>query len=184
MSKTDDREILILFHERKEVDQAFRLLVDKYKESLYWHIRKIVLSHDDTHDVLQNVFIKAWQGLQNFRYDASLYTWLYRIATNESLNFLTEKSRRTYGHSESVSRLLEEQLASDTYFDGDAIQGELQRAILKLTERQRLIFNMRYFDEIKYEDMAQILECATGTLKATYHTAVKKIEEYLKLVEN
>lgn len=184
MNKTEDQYILVLFHEHNEPQQAFRLLVDQYREPLYWHIRKIVIAHDDTHDVLQNVFIKVWQGLQNYRYDAALYTWLYRIATNESLNFLAEKARRTYGYSEAVTNMLEEKLQADIYFDGDEIQRELQRAILRLSERQRLIFNMRYFDEIKYEDMAQILDCAVGTLKATYHTAVKKIEEYLKLVEN
>ncbi|MGL5683210.1 MAG: RNA polymerase sigma factor [Marinifilaceae bacterium] len=183
MNKIDDSQIVRLFHE-KNPEQAFRLLVDAYKEPLYWHIRRIVIGHDDTHDVLQNVFLKAWQGLKNYRYEAGLYTWLYRIATNESLNFLNEKSRRTFGYQEDITQMLTEKLVADPYFDGNRIQMELQQAILQLSERQRLVFNMKYYEEMKYEDMATILDCAVGTLKATYHTAVKKIEQYLKLVEN
>ena len=163
MEFIEDDEIIRLFHERKREQEAFRLLVNKYKERLYWHIRKIVINHDDTDDLLQNVFVKIWQGLQEFRNDSKLYTWMYRIATNESLNFLNEKS--------------------DTYFSGDKIQKELQRAILTLSERQRLIFNMKYFDDMPYEDMADVLGVAVGTLKATYHNAVKKIEENLKIVD-
>ena len=138
MEFIEDDEIIRLFHERKREQEAFRLLVNKYKERLYWHIRKIVINHDDTDDLLQNVFVKIWQGLQEFRNDSKLYTWMYRIATNESLN---------------------------------------------LSERQRLIFNMKYFDDMPYEDMADVLGVAVGTLKATYHNAVKKIEENLKIVD-
>ena len=132
---------------------------------------------------LQNVFVKIWQGLQEFRNDSKLYTWMYRIATNESLNFLNEKSRKVYGNSDEISVYLENTLESDTYFSGDKIQKELQRAILTLSERQRLIFNMKYFDDMPYEDMADVLGVAVGTLKATYHNAVKKIEENLKIVD-
>ena len=148
MEFIEDDEIIRLFHERKREQEAFRLLVNKYKERLYWHIRKIVINHDDTDDLLQNVFVKIWQGLQEFRNDSKLYTWMYRIATNESLNFLNEKSRKVYGNSDEISVYLENTLESDTYFSGDKIQKELQRAILTLSERQRLIFNMKYFDDM------------------------------------
>jgi len=178
-----DNEIIELFHLKNKKEEAFRLLVDKYKEKLYWHIRKIVLSHEDSNDILQNTFVKIWQGLKEFRYESGLYTWMYRIATNESLNFLNEKSRKVYGNSDEISVYLENTLESDTYFSGDKIQKELQRAILTLSERQRLIFNMKYFDDMPYEDMADVLGVAVGTLKATYHNAVKKIEENLKIVD-
>ena len=189
MEFIEDDEIIRLFHERKREQEAFRLLVNKYKERLYWHIRKIVINHDDTDDLLQNVFVKIWQGLQEFRNDSKLYTWMYRIATNESLNFLNEKSRKVYGNSDEISVYLENTLESDTYFSGDKIQKELQRAILTLSERQRLIFNMKYFDDMPYEDMADVLGVAVGTLKATYHNAVKKNRRksqnrgYLKLIK-
>ena len=172
-----------MFHLKNKKEEAFRLLVDKYKEKLYWHIRKIVLSHEDSNDILQNTFVKIWQGLKEFRYESGLYTWMYRIATNESLNFLNEKSRKVYGNSDEISVYLENTLESDTYISGDKIQKELQRAILTLSERQRLIFNMKYFDDMPYEDMADVLGVAVGTLKATYHNAVKKIEENLKIVD-
>lgn len=176
-----DQDIIQLFHARKDENKAFRMLVERYKERLYWHIRKIVLSHEDTDDVLQNTFVKIWKGIREFRYESQLFTWMYRVATNEALNFLQEKRRKTYGNSESISEMLENQLESDPYFSGDAIQYELQKAVLKLPERQRLIFNMKYFDDMKYDEMAEVLGVAVGTLKATYHTAVKKIEDTLKV---
>ena len=179
----DDEEIIELFHVQHKEQEAFRQLVDKYKEKLYWHIRKIVLNHEDTDDILQNVFVKIWQGLKEFRYEAKLYTWMYRIATNESLNFLAEKKRKVFGNSDEISDYLENTLESDPYFSGDKIQMELQKAILTLSERQRLIFNMKYYDDMAYEDIAEILGVAVGTLKATYHNAVKKIEESLKIVD-
>ncbi len=173
----------MLFHRQEGEQKAFRLLVDKYKERLYWHIRKIVISHEDTDDVLQNVFVKVWQGLKEFRNDSKLYTWMYRIATNEALNFLNEKRRKVYGNTEELSAFLENTLESDVYFSGDDIQKELQKAILQLPDRQRMVFNMKYFDDMPYEEMAEILKVAVGTLKATYHQAVKKIEHYLKIVD-
>ncbi|WP_251621754.1 RNA polymerase sigma factor [Odoribacter lunatus] len=179
----EDKEIIELFHLKGEKEKAFRLLVNRYKERLYWHIRKIVLNHEDTDDILQNVFVKIWQGLSEFRYEAKLFTWMYRIATNEAINFLNEKKRKVFGNSGEITTLLENTLESDVYFNGDSIQQELQRAILHLSERQRLIFNMKYFDDMSYEDIAEVLEVAIGTLKATYHNAVKKIEEYLKIAD-
>lgn len=184
MKNLSDKEILELFHSRRKQEEAFRLLVDQYKERLYWHIRKIVLNHEDTDDVLQNTFVKVWQGLQEFRYESRLYTWMYRIATNEALNFLSEKKRKVFGYADEITPLLENTLESDAYFSGDKIQQELQRAILHLSERQRLIFNMKYFDDMSYEDIAEILEVAIGTLKATYHNAVKKIEESMRIVDS
>ena len=151
---------------------------------MYWHIRKIVINHDDTDDLLQNVFVKIWQGLQEFRNDSKRYTWMYRIATNESLNFLNEKSRKVYGNSDEISVYLENTLESDTYFSGDKIQKELQRAILTLSERQRLIFNMKYFDDMPYGGYGR---CAGSGCRDPesdmHHNAVKKIEENLKIVD-
>lgn len=183
MENPDDEYIIHLFHEEKREEEAFRCLVDKYKERLYWHIRKILISHEDTDDVLQNVFVKIWQGMREFRFESKLYTWMYRIATNESLNFLDEKRRKVYGNSDEISGFLENTLESDPFFSGDEIQRELQKAILTLSDRQRLVFNMKYFDDLSYEDMARILDVAVGTLKATYHNAVKKIEASLKIID-
>lgn len=180
----EDNEIIELFHLKNKKEEAFRLLVDKYKEKLYWHIRKMVLNHEDTNDILQNTFVKIWQGLKEFRYESGLYIWMYRIATNESINFLNEKKRKVYGNSGEITEALENILESDVYFSGDEIQKELQKAILKLTDRQRLIFNMKYFDDMPYEDIAAILEVAVGTLKATYHNAVKKIEENMRIIDS
>lgn len=183
MENLDDKYIIHLFHDEKREEEALRCLVDKYKERLYWHIRKILISHEDTDDVLQNVFVKIWQGMKEFRLESKLYTWMYRIATNESLNFLDEKRRKVYGNSDEISGFLENTLESDPFFSGDEIQRELQKAILTLSDRQRLVFNMKYFDDLSYEDMARILDVAVGTLKATYHNAVKKIEASLKIVD-
>ena len=179
----EDDEIIRLFHTEKGEERAFRELVNKYSKRLYWHIRKIVISHEDSDDVLQETFVKVWQGLKDFRHDSKLFTWMYRIATNEAINFLAEKKRRPHGNSQEITPLLENQLESDIFFSGDAIQKELQRAILRLPERQRLVFNMKYFDDMKYEDMAEILNVAVGTLKATYHNAVKKIEASLRIAD-
>lgn len=184
MNGITDKEILVLFQDPDKRNQAFSLLVKNYQERLYWHIRKIVLSHEDAHDVIQNTFIKIWKGLIKFRYDSQLYTWMYRIATNEALSFLKEKQKKQMAFTnEKVENMLLRTLESDSYFDGDAAQKMLQRAILTLPEKQRLVFNMRYFDEIKYEDLSQILETSVGALKASYHHAVKKIESFLKQQE-
>jgi len=159
---------------------AFQKLVETYQERLYWHIRKIVISHSDADDVLQNVFIKVWKNLDSFRGDSSLYTWLFRIATNESLTFLSQQKRRSVFNESFNNDYLSEQLKSDENIDGTAIQKMLQQAILTLPDKQRLVFNMKYFDDIKYNEMSEILETSVGALKASYHHAVKKIEEYFK----
>tara|TARA_B110000967_G_scaffold81559_1_gene84272 strand:+ start:3520 stop:4062 length:543 start_codon:yes stop_codon:yes gene_type:complete len=158
---------------------AFKTLVELYKERLYWHIRKIVISHDDSDDVLQNTFIKIVRNIHNFKGDSKLFTWMYRIATNEAITFLNSKARRHQISDETLQQLTLENLKADIYFEGDEIQLKLQNAIAQLPKKQQLVFNMRYFDAIKYKDMSEILETSEGALKASYHIAVKKIKSYL-----
>lgn len=183
LSMTEDQQILDSLKDPSQKEWAFRLLISQYKERLYMHIRKMVLNHDDADDVLQNSLIKVWNGLDTFRGESSLFTWLYRIATNESITFINQRKRRMLPGSNEANEFLVETLESDPYFDGDKWQLLLQRAIAVLPDKQRLVFNMKYFDEIKYEDMAEILNTSVGALKASYHHAVKKIEEYLKIHE-
>lgn len=180
MSHYSDDELLALFKDTKSRNYAYNLLVQKYQERLYWHIRKIVIAHEDADDVLQNTFIKIWKGLESFKAESQLYTWMYRIATNESINWLNKKRKRFFVPLVNVERRLTDSLTSDPYFSGDAIQLKLQKAILTLPEKQRLVFNMKYYDEMKYEEIAEILDTSVGALKASYHHAVKKIEQYLK----
>ena len=161
-------------------ETAFSELVSNYKERLYWHIRRIVLDHDDTDDVLQNTFIKVFQNINSFKEESAVYTWLYRIATNEALSFLKKKATIFNTSSEELQSFLVENLKADVYFDGDEIQLKLQQAIASLPEKQRLVFNMKYYEEMKYEDISKILDTSVGGLKASYHHAVKKIEAFLK----
>lgn len=174
-----DNELVVIFRDEGKRNYAFNLIVKRYQERLYWHIRKILIDHSDTDDTLQETFLKAWNGLNNFRDESSLFTWLYRIGTNEALTFLRKRKRRTILSLSSVEHTLSESLESDSYFNGDAAQKELQKAILTLPEKQRIVFNLKYFEEMKYEEMAEILETSVGSLKASYHHAVKKIEKYL-----
>lgn len=160
-------------------EQAFRKLVSTYGQRLYWHIRKMVLDHDDADDVLQNTFIKVYKHIDSFKADSKLYTWLYRIATNEAINFLNKKSRRSMVAAEEVQQRALDKLEADVYFEGDAIQLALQKAIASLPERQRLVFNMKYFDDLTYEELSEILDVSVGGLKSSYHLAVKKIKAYL-----
>ena len=159
--------------------QAFEELVNAYKERLYWHIRRIVLTHDDADDVLQNTFIKVYKNINGFKGDSKLYSWMYRIATNESLTFLKQKSRKWGITSEALQETTLMNLQSDVYFEGDEIQLKLQKALATLPEKQKLVFNMKYFQEMKYDEISEILETSVGGLKASYHLAVKKIEAYL-----
>ena len=177
---TNDQQILDSLKDPSTKELAFRHLISTYKERLYWHIRKIVMNHDDTDDVLQNSFIKIWNGIDSFRGESSLFTWLYRIATNESITFLNQRKRKMMSSLTDENEYLIENLESDTYFDGDEWQMLLHKAIAILPEKQRLVFNMKYFDEIKYEEMSEILGTSVGALKASYHHAVKKVEEYVK----
>ncbi|MFK7814369.1 MAG: RNA polymerase sigma factor [Maribacter sp.] len=160
--------------------KAFEVLVNTYKERLYWHIRRIVLNHDDADDVLQNTFIKVFRSIDKFKGDSKLYSWMYRIATNESLTFLKQKSRKLGVTNNELQEQLVENLQADVYFEGEEIQLKLQKALSTLPEKQKLVFNMKYYQEMKYEEISQILETSVGGLKASYHLAVKKIETYLR----
>jgi RNA polymerase sigma factor (sigma-70 family) len=180
MQELSDREILDQFSNPETRNYAFNLLVRQYQKRLYWHIRKMVIDHDDTDDILQNVFIKAFNGLSNFREDSRIFTWLYRIATNECITFLNSKKKRFFIPMVDVENQLSQNLENDSYFNGDRIQMRLQQAILTLPEKQRLVFNMKYFEDMKYDDMSEILGTSVGALKASYHHAVKKIEEFMK----
>jgi RNA polymerase sigma-70 factor (ECF subfamily) len=175
-----DKELITDLKSEETREKAFQLLVKTYQERLYWHIRKIVVSHDDADDLLQNVFIKVWKNIATFREDSSLFTWLFRIATNESLSFLQQKKRRTIISMDGTSDYLIESFESDAHFEGDELQKKLQLAVLKLPDKQRIVFNMKYYDEMKYEEMAEILNTSVGALKASYHHAVKKIEAHFE----
>lgn len=179
MEEHTDKELLSQFRDPSSRNYAFNLLVRQYQKKIYWHVRRIVIDHDDANDVVQNVFIKVWRGLDKFKEDSKLYTWLYRIATNESLTFLKQKKGNSFVSFDEVSHQLSRSLEDDSYFKGDAIQKKLQQAILTLPEKQRIVFNMKYFDEMKYEDMSEVLETSVGALKASYHHAVKKIEDFI-----
>ncbi len=174
-----DKNIIADLKDVNKRDLAFHTLVVTYQERLYWHIRKMVMNHDDTDDVLQNTFMKVWRSIDKFREESSLYTWLYRIATNESITFLNSKKKRNMMPLNDISEYLLENLMSDPYFEGDEIQRKLQQAIIRLPEKQRLVFNMKYFDEMKYDDMSKVLDTSVGALKASYHHAAKKVEEFL-----
>ncbi|MFK5971983.1 MAG: RNA polymerase sigma factor [Flavobacteriaceae bacterium] len=172
-----------LVHQLKQSEsqaKAFEVLVDTYKERLYWHIRRIVLNHDDADDVLQNTFIKVFRNIDGFKGDSKLYSWIYRIATNESLSFLKIKSRKLGIDSTELQQRMLNNLQADVYFEGDEIQLKLQKAIATLPEKQKLVFTMRYYEELKYEEISKILETSVGGLKASYHLAVKKLEHFLK----
>jgi RNA polymerase sigma-70 factor (ECF subfamily) len=175
----DDNELVYLFKSNQDREKVFTLIVKKYQEKLYWQIRRIVITHEDADDVLQNVFIKAWNALQNFREDARLYTWLYRIAVNESLSHLEQQKRKSSISFDLVSDTMENKLVAEKGFDEQKAMWKLQLAIQQLPEKQRIVFNLRYFEAMTYEDMSQILETSVGALKASYHHAVKKIEEYI-----
>ena len=175
-----DKELLHLFNAGDNPDYSFGLIVRKYQEKLYWHIRKIVITHEDANDVIQETFIKVWDNLGNFRGDSKLFTWLFRIATNEALSHLKRSKRKTWIPFIDLENKLENTLKGDNYFDGDETQLKFQKAILKLPEKQRLVFNMKYFDEMKYQKMSEILDTSIGALKASYHIAKQKIEKYLK----
>ena len=181
MSK-DEQLIKALLHPSKK-EQAFNTLVRLYKERLYWHIRKMVLDHQDTDDVLQNTFIKVYKNIHQFKGHSRLYTWLYRIATNEAINFLNKRAKRLQISSEELQNRALENLQTDVYFEGDTIQHLLQKAIISLPEKQQLVFKMKYFEQHTFDELSEILETSAGGLKSSYHIAVKKITRFLKLHE-
>ena len=179
MEHYSDDKLLDLFRDENSRNYAYNLIVRKHQKRLYWHIRRIVIVHEDADDVLQNTLIKAWKGLLNFKEEAKLYTWLYRIASNEAISFLNKKKKRFFIPINDVEHELTNHLESDESFSGNQIQLKLQKAILTLPEKQRLVFNMKYFDDMKYAEISEILETSVGGLKASYHHAVKKIEKYI-----
>ncbi|MCP9200097.1 RNA polymerase sigma factor [Gramella sp. GC03-9] len=166
--------------DKSTCEEAFRELIATYKERLYWHIRGITKDHDDSDDILQNTFLKIYRNIDQFKGDSKLYSWMYRIATNESITFLNKKAKRMKISSEELQNQIIDNLESDVYFEGTEIQLKLQRAIATLPDKQQQVFNMKYFEELKYREMSEILETSEGALKASYHHAVKKIEEFLK----
>lgn len=175
----DDRDLLQLFKTSGQKEKAFTAIIKKYQEKLYWHTRRLIIDHDDTNDVLQNMFIKVWNGLDNFREDSQLYTWLYRIATNESLSFLESQKRRSAVPLSDVENGLSNKVKADENFDANKLEWKLQLAIQELPEKQRIVFNLRYYDEMPYEQMSKILETSEGALKASYHHAAKKVQDYI-----
>lgn len=179
MAQVEDSEILLKFADERTRSEAFNLLLRKYQQKIYWHIRRLVINHDDADDIAQDVFIKVWKSLGNFRNNSQLYTWLYRIATNECLTFLNKKKHQNNIPLDEVAYDLADSLAEGSYFNGDRAQMKLQQALLTLPEKQRLVFNMKYFDDLKYEEISEILGTSVGGLKASFHFAVKKIEDYL-----
>lgn len=174
-----DNELLLQFHNPETKEKAFAAIIKKYQEKLYWHIRRMVVEHEDANDVLQNVFIRVWKGLDNFREDSQLYTWLYRIATNESLSFLEQQKKKATVSFEDVEAGLSNRIKADKNFDANKLEWKLQLAIQQLPEKQKVVFNLRYYDEMPYEEMSRVLETSEGALKASYHHAVKKIEDYI-----
>ncbi len=179
MMQVEDSEILLKFSDERTREEAFGLLLKKYQQKIYWHIRRLVINHDDADDLVQDVFIKVWKNLENFRNNSQLYTWLYRIATNECLTFLNKKKLQSNIPIEEIAYDLADSLAGSSYFDGTKAQMRLQQALLTLPEKQRLVFNMKYFDDLKYDEISEILGTSVGALKASFHLAVKKIESFL-----
>ena len=176
----DDSELLHEFRQPATKERAYTAIIKKYQEKLYWHIRRMVVDHDDANDVLQNMLIKVWKALENFREDSQLYTWLYRIATNESLTFLEQRKKRTTVSLSDVEGNLSNKVIADKDFDANKLEWKLQLAIQQLPDKQKVVFNLRYYDEMPYEEMSRVLETSEGALKASYHHAVKKIEDFIR----
>jgi len=162
-----------------DVNKGFRVIVERFSTRLYWHIRRLVILHEDADDALQNTFINAWRNISNFRSESSIYTWLYAIATNEALSLINKRTRNSAVSLDDLGTWFANSKEGSTWFDGDQAQLKLQNAILKLPEKQRIVFNMKYFENMTYEDMSIVLNTSAGALKASYHHAVKKIENIL-----
>lgn len=174
-----DQELIEQFRNAASKERAFEAIIKKYQERLYWHIRRMVIEHEDANDVLQNMFIKVWKSLDNFREESQLFTWLYRIATNESLTFISNQKKRKVLSIDDEDHSMAYKLKSDEHFDANKLEWKLQLAIQSLPEKQKLVFNLRYYDEMPYEEMSKVLETSTGALKASYHHAAKKVEEFI-----
>ena len=175
--KNSDKDIFDFLKE--DVNKGFRILVGRYSSRLYWHIRRLVILHEDADDALQNTFINVWKHIGNFRSESSLYTWLYSIATNEALAVINKRKKNSAVSIDDLESYFASSHEGSTWFDGDEAQVKLQNAIMKLPEKQRIVFNLKYFEEMQYEEMSRVLETSVGALKASYHHAVKKIEDYL-----
>ena len=177
--QTSDTELLVLFRESATREKAFTEIVKKYQERLYWHIRRMLVDHEDSNDTLQNVFIRVWNALAGFREDAQLYTWLYRIATNECLTFLEQRKKKAVVSLNELESGLSNKIKADKDFDANKLEWKLQLAIQQLPEKQRVVFMLRYYDEMPYEEMSVVLDTSAGALKASYHHAAKKIEDFI-----
>ncbi len=175
----EDSFIIEKILQPETIDYGFNLLTRKYQERVYWHVRKMVIDHEDANDLVQDIFIKIWKNLGSFREDSKLFTWIYRIATNETLNFLRKKKTKFFLPIGDLESELIGKIDEGVLMDGDQIQMKLQKALIKLPEKQRLVFNMKYFDDMKFEDISNVTGTSVGALKASYHHAVKKIEEFL-----
>lgn len=178
--KTDEQKLIQQLLDPQTQRRAFERVVRDYSEPLYWHVRRIVLTHEDANDVMQNVFIKAWTHLDDFRSDSKLSTWLYRIAINESIDYMRRQKKMGMVSSDDVESGIANMLMADDYFDGDATEAQLQEAIAKLPDVQRTVFTLRYYEDMKYSEISQILKTSEGALKASYHIAVKKISDFFK----
>lgn len=179
MKQVEDSEILEKFKDEKSKNEAFTLLINKYQQKIYWHVRRMVVDHEDADDLVQDTFVKVWKYLGNFRNDSQLYTWLYRIASNECITFLNKKKQKKNISLDDMPYDLSDTLADGAYINADKVQLKLQQAILTLPEKQRLVFNMKYYDDLKYDEISEILGTSVGGLKASFHIAVKKIEDFL-----
>jgi RNA polymerase sigma-70 factor (ECF subfamily) len=179
LTSASDNELLVQFRSPATKEKAYTAIVKKYQEKLYWHIRRMVVEHEDANDVLQNVLIRVWKGLENFREDSQLYTWLYRIATNESLTFLEQQKKKSAVSFSDVESGLSNKIKADQNFDANKLEWKLQLAIQQLPDKQRVVFSLRYYEEMPYQEMSRVLETSEGALKASYHHAVKKIEDYI-----
>ena len=178
-NQQDDKELLVQFRNPVTKERAYTSIIRKYQERLYWHVRRMVVEHEDANDVLQNMFIKVWKGLENFREDSQLYTWLYRIATNECLTFIEQQKKRASVSISDEESGLSQKIKADSHFDANKLEWKLQLAIQQLPEKQRIVFNLRYYDEMPYEEMSKVLETSEGALKASYHHAAKKVEDFI-----
>lgn len=181
MSNTPDKELISLILKESTVQKGFKLLVAQYQQQLYWQIRKMVIVHDDADDVLQNVFVKIFKGIRTFKGDSKLSTWMFRIAYNESITFLNKKARNLQISSQELQEHLTNNLEADVYFTSDEIEKALKQALAQLPDRQREVFNLRYYDDLKFKDIALILDLTQGAVKSTYHIAAKKVEKFIKL---
>jgi len=180
LTAVSDTELLVQFRNPVTKERAFTAIIKKYQEKLYWHVRRMVIDHEDANDVLQNVFLRVWNGLENFREDSQLYTWLYRIATNECLTYIEQQKKRMSVSLDEFDSGLSNKVRADSHFDANRLEWKLQLAIQQLPEKQKIVFNLRYYDEMPYEEMSRVLDTSEGALKASYHHAVKKIEDYIK----